>query len=580
MEKETLFIVTFVHRSKEAIMWIKKTLWIMLSVTCLCGTLQAQTDTVEQKSPITPEEQFVRAIRTTGAVYSNLQRYFVDTIDLEKINAIALNKMLELLDPYTQYMTKSEVQSFSESTTGNYGGVGAIISQRPDTTVIFNEPFEGQPAALAGIKAGDRILSIDNKNFTHAFTPEVSKALRGPEGSMIHVEVMRKGVKEPLSFNFKRKEVYISPVAYAGMIDDGIALIRLSSFMQDAGTEFRKTFTDLLNKEHPKAFILDLRGNGGGVLQSSVELVSMFVPRGTAVVSVKGRKGAENISDAVYKTTSNPVAPDIPMVVLIDEETASSSEIVAGAFQDLDRAVIMGTRSYGKGLVQSTIRMPDDAMLKLTTAHYYTPSGRSIQKVQYDHLGKSDSILTQADSLGAPYFTLAGRKVYSSGGITPDIPLVADSLQAFVGYLAADTLVFDWIVQYEREATRPIVPGSFSLTEEEYDSFGKMLAERAYNYKPYSMYVLDMLEKVLTSEGSIEFNKEALSAFRKRITPDIKTELERNKKDVKEYIEAQIVLRRAYRKGFYAHMLPQDTQIKAAVALLNNPNKMSAILSK
>lgn len=552
----------------------------MLSVTCLCGTLQAQTDTVEQKSPITPEEQFVRAIRTTGAVYSNLQRYFVDTIDLEKINAIALNKMLELLDPYTQYMTKSEVQSFSESTTGNYGGVGAIISQRPDTTVIFNEPFEGQPAALAGIKAGDRILSIDNKDFTHAFTPEVSKALRGPEGSMIHVKVMRKGVKEPLSFNFKRKEVYISPVAYAGMIDDGIALIRLSSFMQDAGTEFRKTFTDLLNKEHPKAFILDLRGNGGGVLQSSVELVSMFVPRGTAVVSVKGRKGAENISDAVYKTTSNPVAPDIPMVVLIDEETASSSEIVAGAFQDLDRAVIMGTRSYGKGLVQSTIRMPDDAMLKLTTAHYYTPSGRSIQKVQYDHLGKSDSILTQADSLGAPYLTLAGRKVYSSGGITPDISLVADSLKAFVGYLAADTLVFDWIVQYEKEATRPIVPGSFSLTEDEYNSFGKMLIERAYNYKPYSMYMLDMLEKVLTSEGSIEYNKEALSAFRKRITPDIKTELERNKKDVKEYIEAQIVLRRAYRKGFYAHMLPQDTQIKAAVALLNNPNKMSAILSK
>ncbi len=552
----------------------------MLSVTCLCGTLQAQTDTVEQKSPITPEEQFVRAIRTTGAVYSNLQRYFVDTIDLEKINAIALNKMLELLDPYTQYMTKSEVQSFSESTTGNYGGVGAIISQRPDTTVIFNEPFEGQPAALAGIKAGDRILSIDNKDFTHAFTPEVSKALRGPEGSMIHVKVMRKGVKEPLSFNFKRKEVYISPVAYAGMIDDGIALIRLSSFMQDAGTEFRKTFTDLLNKEHPKAFILDLRGNGGGVLQSSVELVSMFVPRGTAVVSVKGRKGAENISDAVYKTTSNPVAPDIPMVVLIDEETASSSEIVAGAFQDLDRAVIMGTRSYGKGLVQSTIRMPEDAMLKLTTAHYYTPSGRSIQKVQYDHLGKSDSILTQADSLGAPYFTLAGRKVYSSGGITPDIPLVADSLKAFVGYLAADTLVFDWIVQYEREATRPIVPGSFALTEEEYNSFGKMLTEGAYNYKPYSMYVLDMLEKVLISEGSIDYNKEALSAFRKRITPDIKTELERNKKDVKEYIEAQIVLRRAYRKGFYAHMLPQDTQIKAAVSLLNNPQKMSAILSK
>lgn len=552
----------------------------MLSVTCLCGTLQAQTDTVEQKSSITPEEQFVRAIRTTGAVYSNLQRYFVDTIDLEKINAIALNKMLELLDPYTQYMTKSEVQSFSESTTGNYGGVGAIISQRPDTTVIFNEPFEGQPAALAGIKAGDRILSIDNKDFTHAFTPEVSKALRGPEGSMIHVKVMRKGEKAPLSFNFKRKEVYISPVAYAGMIDDGIALIRLSSFMQDAGTEFRKTFTDLLNKEHPKAFILDLRGNGGGVLQSSVDLVSMFVPRGTAVVSVKGRKGAENISDAVYKTTSNPVAPDIPMVVLIDEETASSSEIVAGAFQDLDRAVIMGTRSYGKGLVQSTIRMPEDAMLKLTTAHYYTPSGRSIQKVQYDHLGKSDSILTQADSLGAPYFTLAGRKVYSSGGITPDISLVADSLKAFVGYLAADTLVFDWIVQYEREATRPIVPGSFALTEEEYNSFGKMLTEGAYNYKPYSMYVLDMLEKVLTSEGSIEYNKEALSAFRKRITPDIKTELERNKKDVKEYIEAQIVLRRAYRKGFYAHMLPQDTQIKAAVSLLNNPKKMSAILSK
>lgn len=561
-------------------MQILKIVRMLPLVLLFWGTAEAQTEAESNKLQRAPEEQFVRAIRATGAVYSNLQRYFVDTINLEQVNALALNNTLQLLDPYTEYLSKEEVESFAESTTGNYGGVGALISQRPDSTVIFNEPFEGQPAALAGIKAGDRILSVDGKDFTHAFTPDVSKALRGPEGSTIRVTVRRKGQPKPLDFVFKRKEVYISPVAYCGMLEDGIGLIRLASFMQDAGAEFRKSFTAMMEEYHPKAFILDLRGNGGGVLQSAVDVISLFVPKGTLAVSVKGRRDGMEATDSEYRTTSDPIAGNIPMVVLIDNGSASSSEIVAGAMQDLDRAVIMGDKSYGKGLVQSTIRMPDEAMLKLTTAHYYTPSGRSIQKISYNHLGQSGSIVKAADSLGTAYTTASGRKVYSSGGITPDVSLAADSVKAFVGYLAADTLVFDWVVAYESSASRPIKADSFALTDEEYNNFCQMLKDKGYVYKPYSLYVVEMLEKVLTTEGTIAYYQKDLDTFKKQVEPNIAAELERNKADIKQYLEGQIILRRNYRRSYFAHMLPRDKQVKAAVAMLKDPARMASLLAK
>lgn len=527
------------------------------------------------------KKDYLDALNTTGAVFANIQRYFVDTVNLARINEMALNAMLLRLDPYTQYMNPEDAKSFMEATSGEYAGVGALISQRPNGVVIINEPFEGLPADKAGLKAGDRILSINGKDFSNSTTPEVSKALRGEDGSTITVKVQRINEPSPRTFSFKRREIQLNSVDYSGIVSDNIGLIRISSFTRETGKDVKEAVNTLLNTKAVKGIIIDLRGNGGGVLQSGVELLSLFLPKGSHAVTVKGRTSDSN---ADYRTTTEPIVPlSIPMVVLIDNQSASASEIVAGAMQDIDRAVIMGNKSFGKGLVQSTIPLPDGGLLKLTTAQYYTPSGRNIQKITYHHFNDIDepekSVKSDADSLGTPFYTRNKRLVYASDGILPDVEASSPRYPILISHLSIDTLTYDYITQYIATHNKPSSPSEVVITPEEYSKFVNYLIDNKFQYTSSSKDIFKKLKECIELEGNEEYTKAELEALDKVLTPNLRTELERNQKEVIDYLESQIALRYFYRKGFFGKLLPTDDVVLKACELLHNPDKYNSLLS-
>lgn len=548
--------------------------FVALALLSLLFALPLCSQSTERREK--EKKDYREALVTTGAVFSNIQRYFIDTVSLSKLNDMALNAMLSRLDPYTQYMDEKSAKSFMEATDGAYAGIGAIISQREGGKVVVNELLEGLPADKAGLKPGDHFLSIDGKDFSKSTTPEVSAALRGHEGTEIRIVVQRAKHTKPLEFQFKRESIAISSVAYAGRLSGDIGLIRLSSFTRETGKDIKKEIATLQESGELKGLILDLRSNGGGVLQSAVEVLSYFVPKGTTVVTVRGRI---NESNADYRTSSSPSIPDLPLVVLINEESASASEIVAGALQDVDRAVIMGRKSYGKGLVQSTVPLPGGGLLKLTTAQYFIPSGRNIQKITYNHFNEQpEESTTPADSLGTPYYTLKGRKVYAADGILPDVETSTDSLPAIVSYIAIDPLLADYIEEYVSTHPSPSSATALGLEEEEYQQFAQYLVKKGFQYKPASSILLDRLQEQLASEGKAPYTEEELKQLRKVAAPEVAVELERYKKDIKEYLEQALALRYFYRRGFFERLLPQDNEVKEAQTLLLDKARYQSIL--
>ncbi len=556
MKKKGLILILFV-----ALFW-----QLPFSVRSVAQNLNR-----EQKE----RREYYDALQVTGSILSGIQRYFVDTVDLPKVHALGMNALLQRLDPYTEYMMPEEAKAFREATSGSYAGIGAIINQRPDSTVVINEPMRGQPADLIGLKTGDRILEINGKDFRKSTSPEVSKALRGEEGTPIVVKVLRRGENEPRTFAFERKRIAVNSVAFSGFVENGVGYIALSSFTQDSGKDVRRALQKMQDEASLKSLILDLRSNGGGVLQSAVEILGLFLPKGSKVLEVKGRNAATNAS---YTTTEIPIAQDLPLVVMINDESASASEIVAGALQDHDRAVVVGEKSFGKGLVQSTLVTPGDGLVKLTTAHYYIPSGRSIQKINYDHLGKTEQIKT--DSLGTPFQTLGGRKVYASGGITPDVDLSADTLASVVTFFAIDTLVANYAVDYVRMHTSLTAPENFSLSDAEYEQFVRYLEKNKFTYKTSSLFYLERLEDLMRKEQLLSVAGKDFEALRSKLAPDIRRDATLFKEDIKQYVEGQIVRIAYYREGYYRYILPQDKQIKAVRALLASPSRYRKILNQ
>lgn len=547
---------------------------IAFTLLTLLVSLSLEAQSIERKER--EKKDYRDALITTGAVFSNIQLYFIDTISLSKVNDIALNAMLTRLDPYTQYMDEKNAKSFMEATDGAYAGIGAIISQRDGGKVVVNELLEGLPADKAGLKPGDYFLTIDGKDFSKSTTPEVSAALRGHEGTDIEVVVQRKKHPQPLTFRFKRKNIAISSVSFAGRLKGNIGIVRLSSFTRETGKDLKKELAALQEKGPLEGLILDLRSNGGGVLQSAVEVLSYFVPQGTNVVQVRGRIKESN---ADYRTSAQPIAPDVPLVVLINEESASASEIVAGALQDVDRAVVMGHKSYGKGLVQSTVPLPKGGLLKLTTAQYFTPSGRNIQKITYNHFNEQPlEEKTTTDSLGSPYYTLAGRTVYAADGILPDLETTVEKLPAIIGYIAIDTLLTDYIEEYVATQPKPSSAKALTLSEEEYGKFSDFLVKKGFEYKPASSQMLDRLQEIFEAEGKAPYTKEQLNALRKVAEPSVATELKRYKKEIKNYLEQALALRYFYRRGFFERLIPQDTEVKEAEALLREHDRYLQIL--
>lgn len=543
--------------------------WMVLLLAAMGLNVSAQSKDAAQKA----HKEYYDALQVTGTIVSGVQRYFVDTVDLAKVHAIGLNAMLQRLDPYTEYMTPEQAKAFREATSGSYAGIGAIINQRPDSTVVINEPMKGQPADLAGLKTGDRILEINGKDFRRSTSPLVSAALRGDDGTSIVLKVLRRGEQQPRTFSFQRKRISMNSVAYSGYLNDGIGYIALSSFTSDSGKDILHALEKMQQEGTLKGLVLDLRGNGGGVLQSAIEILGYFLPKGSLALEVKGRDASANAS---YRTSSQPIAKDIPIVVMISDTSASASEIVAGALQDNDRAVIVGEKSFGKGLVQSTLNTPGMGLLKLTTARYYIPSGRSIQKISYDHLGKTEEIAQ--DSLGTPYKTLNGRTVYAAGGITPDVDLSADTLASIVSYMSVDTLVNDYAVDYVRQHPQIASPDKFALTDAEYAAFLRYLQENKFTYKSASAYYLDKVEEISRNEQLHATASKEIEALRKALTPDIARDGLLFKEDIKQFLEGLIVRIAYYREGYFRYLLPKDKQLRTAKEIALDKQRYDQIL--
>jgi peptidase, S41 family len=520
---------------------------------------------------------YVQAVDVFGSSLALLDRYFVDSIDIKRLSRIGLDNMLESLDPYTEYYSAEDSDKLKLLTTGAYGGIGSVISQRPDSTVIINDPMEGMPAALAGLRAGDVILEVDGQDFRKSTSDKVSAALKGAPGSKITLLVQRPGETKPRKIEFRRQKIQVSPVSYYGALPSGYGYIALTSFPNTAASEVKKAFLELKEKHHIKGLILDLRDNGGGLIDEAIKIVNFFVPAGEEVVTTRGRNA--RLQETIYKTTDKPLDTEIPLTVLINAQSASSSEIVSGALQDLDRAVVMGVKSYGKGLVQTTMQLPYDGTIKLTTAKYYIPSGRCIQRIDYHSLREGKGATILPDSLTKVFHTRAGREVRDAGGILPDITLPVDTLPTMVYYLRASNDAFDWITDYVRQHRTIPAPKDFKLSDADYADFSQRMIDKKFDYDRQSSKELKKLEELARFEGYYSKSKEAFETLQKLFVPDLKHDLQYHRPYIEQYLTSAILTRYYYNRGALERSVSEDKMVQAAEALLGDGARYRKALS-
>lgn len=499
---------------------------------------------------------------------------YVDPVDPDKLMLGAAQGMVHDLDPYTEFIPAEEMSDFEVMTTGKYGGVGSLIRKKGDR-IVFAQPYKGSPADRAGIRIGDKILAIDGKDAAGFTTEQASAALKGDPGTQVKVTVERlDGTRQTLALT--RERIAIPSIPYAGRVADSIGYIRHSDFTEGSADEMRAAI-ERLRAEGPLAgLILDYRSNGGGILQEAVKILSMFVPKGTEVVATKGRTEE---SKHLYRTASEPAFPDLPLVVLINGSTASSAEIVAGALQDLDRAVLIGQRSFGKGLVQSTRPLGYNAMLKLTTAKYYIPSGRCIQAVDYSH-SQEGSVRLVPDSLIAEFATRAGRKVYDGGGIMPDLPTDPEYISRFAATLYALGFIDDFGDEYMRR--HPDAPAdlvTFTVSDADYADFKRFMEEKQVPYESDSRRALRQLKEAAKAD---RFNdiEERIAAIEADLKDDTQANLDTYRSEIVASIDNNIVLRHGYSEAVVAHSLPADKEVRQAVGVLGDPAEYRRILTE
>nr|WP_319400825.1 S41 family peptidase [uncultured Carboxylicivirga sp.] len=508
-------------------------------------------------------------------LFRELNSYYVDETEPEKLVTTSINEMLESLDPYTTYIPESDMEDFRFMTTGEYAGIGSLISKR-DEHVVIAEPYEGFPAAKAGLLAGDKILEIDGKNMVGKNTSDVSDMLKGPANTSLKVKVERPGIKKHLTFELTREKIQINPVPYYGMVDDQTGIIMLSSFTQDCGREVEKAFLDLRDNQGAKNVILDLRANPGGLLDEAVKIVNLFVSRGSEVVSTRGKVKQW---DKEYKATRQPIDTIMPMAVLISRGSASASEIVSGALQDLDRAVIIGQRSFGKGLVQTTRNLSYNAKLKLTTAKYYIPSGRCIQALDYSHRNEDGSVGLVPDSLISEYETKNGRKVYDGGGISPDILVDAPKYSNITFALVAQQVLFDYATQFTLEH-KTIAPASeFTIDDATYKEFVEFVkAKEGFKYTSRSQQKLNELIESAKKEDYYSKAEDEFKQLENTLKLDVEKDLNLFRNEVEELLSIEITKRYYYQKGAIMVGLKDDAELAQAKKLLSDQKEYKGLL--
>lgn len=528
--------------------------------------------------------QIAKNLDLFNSIFKELDMFYVDTIDAEKMIQNGVRGMLSLTDPYTEYYPEEEMSSVKELTTGKYGGIGAAIRyyEAKDRIAVI-EPTEGMPAAEAGVKAGDIILAVGGKEMVRGdmkpqdFSEKVSQALRGEPGTSFILKVMRplKNDSTILEFKITRKSIRTNPVPYYGMVRDSIGYLALSSFTENCSKDFKKAFIELKQKG-AKALILDLRDNGGGSLSEAIDIVNFFVPKGQEIVVTKGKLKQAQGS---YKTENEPIDTKIPLAVLVNGGSASASEIVSGSLQDLDRAVIIGTRTYGKGLVQTIRPLPYNGTLKVTTSKYYIPSGRCIQAIDYAKKNADGSVARTPDSLTNVFHTAAGREVRDGGGIRPDIEVKGDRIPNIVFYLMNEDIIFDYATQYCWDHPTMESVESFKLTDEDYRAFKELVKSRDFTYDRQSEKMLKSLKEVAEFEGYMEGASEEFKALEKKLNHNLDRDLDYFSKQIKTYIAQEIVTRYFYQRGAAMERLKDDEDLEKAISVLKDGKQYSEILS-
>ena len=519
-----------------------------------------------------------------NSIFKELDMFYVDTVNAEKMIQTGVEGMLSLTDPYTEYYPEEEVSSLKEMTTGKYGGIGAAIRyyEAKDRIAVV-EPTEGMPAAEAGVKAGDIILSVEGKEMVRGnmkpqeFSSKVSEALRGEPGTSFVLKVLRplKNDSTVMEFKLTRKNIRTNPVPYYGMVKDSIGYLALSSFTENSAKDFKKAFIELKQKG-AKSLIIDLRDNGGGSLSEAVDIVNLYVPKGQEIVVTKGKLRQAQGS---YKTQNEPVDTQIPLAILVNGSTASASEIVSGSLQDLDRAVIIGTRTFGKGLVQTIRPLPYNGTLKVTTSKYYIPSGRCIQAIDYAKKNADGSVARTPDSLTTVFHTAAGREVRDGGGIRPDIEVKGDKIPNIVFYLMNDDLIFDYATQYCWDHPTLASVDDFKLTDTDYEAFKKLVKSRNFTYDRQSEKLLKSLKEVAEFEGYMTEASEEFKALEKKLNHNLDRDLDYFAKPIKEYLSQEIVTRYFYQRGAVMERLKDDADLEKAIEVLQNPVRYREILS-
>ncbi len=506
-------------------------------------------------------------------LFRELNLFYVDDVNPNKLVKTSIDKMLESLDPYTNFIPEDDVEDFRFMTTGEYAGIGALISKQ-NGKILIDEPYEGFPAQKTGLRAGDILLEVAGKSTENLSTEDVSNLLKGPANKPVLVKYQRYGQKKPVEVEIIREKIQIDPVPYYGMIDKETGYIRLSNFTVDCTERVKMAFIELKEKQGAKSLVLDLRSNPGGLLVEAVRIANLFIPKGQEIVSTRGKVKQW---DKVYTATENPIDTVMPIAVLVNRGSASASEIVAGAIQDLDRGMIIGTRTFGKGLVQMTRDLSYNAKLKITTAKYYIPSGRCIQALDYTHRNEDGSVGVVPDSLISKFKTKKGRIVFDGGGVVPDITVDDQNLSNLSINLLTRSVIFDYATYFNSKTEKIASPEEFSISPEVYSDFSEFVKKQDFKYESKTEEELDNLLEVAKKEKYYDISKDEFDKLRTKLGHNIDQDLDHFKTEISELLTDEIVSRYYYQKGAIKASLREDLDVKKALEILHKPDGYASI---
>jgi carboxyl-terminal processing protease len=543
----------------------------MSAALCVCPTGKAYGQLSENQ-----RFEIAKYLDVFNALFAELNLFYVDSLDVRQTIRDGIDGMLERLDPYTEYIPEESVADFQFQLTGEYGGIGALISLRNNEQIIIAEPYEGMPAALAGLIPGDRILAIDGESMVGKNTSYASGHLKGQPETEVRIRFLRQGETRPREITIRRKRVAIPPITYHGVLEDGVGYIRLAAFTSGSALAVKEALLDLTRNHSIRSLVVDVRNNGGGAVEECLSMLNFFIPKGELLLSMKGKVDQ---LDRAYRATQVPIEPDLPLAVLVNGYSASASEILSGAVQDLDRGVIVGTRSYGKGLVQSPRDLPYGGRLKITTSKYYIPSGRSIQAIDYTHRDEQGRALPIPDSLTTVFYTAHRRPVRDGGGITPDMTVEEEKTPTLLYYMDAHALFFDFVAQWRAKHPSVAAPEVFALEEGVYDEFREFVLSKDFSYDRQSEKAIESLKKIMEFEGYYDAASAEFQALAERLKPDLNRDLELHRELISEFLSMQIMKQYYHEKGQLIYRLRTDKALEAALGVLRDKTLYEDLLS-